>query len=145
MTDNEIIKALECCKKDDCDNCHNNFGNCYANLSGYSLDLIKRKQAEIDRLERYNEILTINADTAFQDGLNEAQDLYAEQVKDEIKSEAIKEFAEMLNDRIINFPSVYPVENATLAFLNGSSHRQLEILEIIDNLAKEWMAKQNDR
>lgn len=33
MTDNEIIKALECCKKDDCDNCPNNFGNCYANLA----------------------------------------------------------------------------------------------------------------
>ena len=93
MTDAEIIKALECCKKDDCDNCPNNFGNCYANLSGYSLDIIKRKQAEIDRLERYNEIITINADTAFQDGLNEAQDLYAEEVKAKIKTESIKEFA----------------------------------------------------
>ena len=101
-------------------------------------ETIHRQAAEIERLERYNEILTINADTAFQDGLNEAQDLYAEQIKDEIKSKAIKEFAEMLNDRIINFPSVYPVENATLAFLNGSSHRQLEILEIIDNLVKEY-------
>ncbi len=50
MTDNEIIKALECCKKDDCDNCPNDFGNCYANLSGYSLDLINRQQAEIERL-----------------------------------------------------------------------------------------------
>ena len=45
MTDNEIIKALECCKKDDCDNCPNDFGNCYANLAGCSLDLINRKQA----------------------------------------------------------------------------------------------------
>lgn len=93
MTENEIIKSLECCKKDDCDNCPNGFGNCYSNLSGYALDLINRQKKEIDRLERYNEILSINADTAFQDGLNEAQDLYAEQVKAEIKSEAIKEFA----------------------------------------------------
>ena len=56
----------------------------------------------------------------------------------EIKSEAVKAFVESLNDRIVNFPSEYPIENATLAFLNGSSHRQLEILEIIDNLVKEY-------
>lgn len=107
MTENEIIKSLECCKKDDCDNCPNGFGNCYSNLSGYALDLINRQKKEIDRLERYNEILSINADTAFQDGLNEAQDLYSEQVKAEIKSEAIKEFAERLcegrlsNDHVV--------------------------------------------
>ena len=48
MTDNEIIKALECCKNDDCDNCPNTFGNCYANLAGYALDLIKRQEKEIE-------------------------------------------------------------------------------------------------
>ena len=46
LTDAEIKKALECCKKDDCDNCPNDFGNCYANLAGYALDLINRLQAE---------------------------------------------------------------------------------------------------
>ncbi len=50
MTDAEIIKALECCKNDDCDNCPNNFGNCYANLAGYALDLISRQKAEIEKL-----------------------------------------------------------------------------------------------
>ena len=48
MTDKEIIKALECCKRDDCDNCPNGFGNCYANLAGYALDLINRLQEEIE-------------------------------------------------------------------------------------------------
>ena len=51
MTDNEIVKALECCKIDDCDNCLNNFGNCYSNLAGYALNIIKRQQAEIERLK----------------------------------------------------------------------------------------------
>lgn len=37
----QIIKALDCCSKDDCDNCPNGFGNCYANLAGYALALIK--------------------------------------------------------------------------------------------------------
>ena len=54
---------------------------------------------EIARLKLKNEILSKNADNAFQDGLNEAQDLYAEQVKAEIKSEAIKKFAYRLKQK----------------------------------------------
>lgn len=57
MTNNEIIKALECCKKDDCDNCSNDFGNCYANLAGYALDIINRQNAEIDNLKIENQSL----------------------------------------------------------------------------------------
>jgi hypothetical protein len=51
MTTEQILKALECCSKDDCDNCPNGFGNCYANLAGYALALIKEQQAEIERLK----------------------------------------------------------------------------------------------
>lgn len=50
MTDKEIIKALKCCVIDDCDVCPNDFGNCYANLAGYALELINRQQEEIDTL-----------------------------------------------------------------------------------------------
>lgn len=57
MTEKEITKALECCKKDDCDNCPNDFGNCYANLAGCSLDLINRKQAENEELRIENQSL----------------------------------------------------------------------------------------
>lgn len=63
-------------------------------------DLITRQQAEIERLKRENKILSINADNAFQDGLNEAQDLYAEQVKNEVQAEAINEFADKLKEKI---------------------------------------------
>lgn len=65
-----------------------------------ALDLITRQQAEIERLKIENEILSINADTAFQDGLNEARDLYAKEVENEIKSEAVKEFAEKFEKKI---------------------------------------------
>ena len=44
----QIIKALECYAKDDCDNCPNSFGNCYANLAGYALALIKELNEEIE-------------------------------------------------------------------------------------------------
>lgn len=133
----DIITAMEkCISRYSCKGYeyYDYYPKCIYDLLKDALDFMKKQNEDM-------EILSRNSDTAFQDGLNEAQALYAEQVKAEIKSEAIKEFAERLNDRIINFPSVYPVENATLAFLNGSSHRQLEILEIIDNLAKEWRDK----
>ena len=57
---------------------------------------IKEQQAEIKRLTEENKILSLNADTAFQDGLNEAQELYAEQIRNEVKCEAYKEFAKRL-------------------------------------------------
>lgn len=50
MTDNEIIKALECCDVDDCDNCPNNFGNCINNLCEASIGLINRLQADKEAL-----------------------------------------------------------------------------------------------
>ena len=50
MNREQIIKALECCEKDDCDNCHNDFGNCYANLAGYALSLIRELIEENERL-----------------------------------------------------------------------------------------------
>ena len=79
MVDKEIIKALECCQKDDCDNCPNTFGNCYANLAGYALDLINRQQTEIDRLKKYN---TDVAYKHYHDGIKE----FAERLIDEAES-----------------------------------------------------------
>lgn len=54
MTDNEIIKALECCFNnngnctEECPLRHNN--ECWKILSSSTLDLINRQQAEIERL-----------------------------------------------------------------------------------------------
>lgn len=38
--------------------------------------LINRQKAEIERLKKENAILSKNADTAFQDGLDENRDLF---------------------------------------------------------------------
>lgn len=149
MTDKEIIKALE----NHIDDFNKNGVSVDNNrLDKLALDLINRQQAEIVRLKSMNqskldaihdlraqnEILSKNADAAFQEGLNERRELF----EPEIKAEVIKKFVEKLKDRIINFPSIYPIESATLAFLNVSSHRQLEILEIIDNLVKEMVGEE---
>ena len=55
MEREHIIKALECCSADDCDNCPNTFGNCYANLAGYALALIRELTEENERLRKTSE------------------------------------------------------------------------------------------
>lgn len=81
FTDNEIVKALECCCKDnyegDCQNCPLQLnGGCNVILAEHALDLINRQKAEIDeKSNRLREVLSIVA---------------------ELKTEAIKEFAERL-------------------------------------------------
>ena len=86
MKDSEtIIKTLECCINDDCDNCPETFGNCEHNAMRKALDLINRQQAEIERLEKHelSEAMKFNKSTINQ-----------------IKSEAIKEFAEKVKEEV---------------------------------------------
>lgn len=92
-----------------------------------------RQQAEIERLEEENRLLSENADTAFQDGLNEAQDLYAEQIKGEIKDEAIKEFAERLKEKIY-------IARFNLSRKNEFSVTTIDPAEI-DSLLKEMVGE----
>ena len=62
LTDNEIVKALECCKGDiaDCPNCPYDSicGNHDNKMLIDTLNLINRQKAEIERLEESNRILT---------------------------------------------------------------------------------------
>lgn len=56
MTDEKIIKALECCKKGEGSICRMadcplfGIGDCFATLSHNALSVINRQQAEIKRL-----------------------------------------------------------------------------------------------
>lgn len=81
LTDSEIIKALDCCKYDDCNNCPNVVDNCHANLIDYALDLINRQKAEIERLKEFI-VETRRCDK-------------------ELKAEAIREFAERLKKAFV--------------------------------------------
>ena len=74
--------------------------------------LIKRKNAEIEKLKKENEILSRNADNAFQEGLNECRELF----EHEIKADAYKEFAEGLknigcHEGAYGLVSVFEIEN----------------------------------
>ena len=106
MTDEQIIKALELCahweNDKTCENCPANvygFG-CANKMSKFVLGLINRQEAEIERLKKKNKILIKNADTAFQDGLDENRDLFKKEVEPEIRAETIKEFAERVKKEI---------------------------------------------
>ena len=103
MTDNEIIKALECCSNadEDCENC---ILNEFCDKHSFELikgvyDLINRQKAEIERL-------TINMN-AFGLGMKREKER-ADRNLDNLKavlderanhSEAVKEFAEMLKEK----------------------------------------------
>lgn len=91
MTDNEIIKALECLQKensspDDRHKCYfmwkkETCFNCHHTVAKEALDLINRLKAENEqKAKKLQEILPIVA---------------------ELKSEAIKEFAERLKEELV--------------------------------------------
>ena len=74
FTDEEIIKALEYCNvdKNECDKCVLK-RKCesypfHSAVAEYAFDLINRQKAEIEKLKSKNEILSRNADNAFQEG-----------------------------------------------------------------------------
>lgn len=108
LKDEEIIKALECCSLpfNECAGCplYDDYPSCEIHV----IDLINRQKAEIERLRSMNqakldaihdlraqnEILSKNADNAFQEGLNECRELF----EPEIKAEAYKEFVERVKE-----------------------------------------------
>ena len=82
LTDNEIIKALECCKTGNCDECpfYGVKEDCEVELPEEALNLANRLKAEIERLQSDNVKLHIIIPKMFV----------------EAKTEAIKEFADRL-------------------------------------------------
>ena len=130
LTDNEIIKALECCRDNGvsntyCDDCaYSVYEDCGARQAKDTLDLIKRQKAEIERLqamvererEKYERTMT---------GLKAVLEERADH------SEAIKEFAERLR-------------NATMPITLGGKYKYDVITkEGIDNLVKEMVGDNN--
>ena len=97
LTDNEIIKALECCNKNecDCDNCPlGDDGDCGVTLIKFSYDLINCLQAENERLRKSID----KADAQLSEYDDYIAQKQAELVK--AKAEAYKEFAERLKKEL---------------------------------------------
>lgn len=57
FTDDEVIKALECCSSYDCDSCplYSPTINCVILLPQKALELVERQRAEIVKLKERND------------------------------------------------------------------------------------------
>ena len=138
LKDNEIIKALECCcKNNNCEGCPLDYltfsSQCASELAIKSLDLINRLQAQNKDLAETVHNLTLEKDALF----DKAEELKAEveRLKEfivetrrcdkEIKSEAYKEFAERLKEKSFQSFGNY-----------GITRDVVEVCDI-DNLVKE--------
>lgn len=112
MTDTNIIHALQCCGVEtNCRNCplyEERSADCIYTVLKNALDLITRQQCEIVKQKCIKQLLREDIKTA--------------------KSEAVKEFAERLKERIYN-GGVHPtVED--------------EVMCDIDNLVKEMVGEE---
>lgn len=118
LTDEQIIKALEHCSADDswCNDCP------YENIctdtfiTKFALDLINRLKAEIERLKD------------FEKNVYEV----VEELRNKIKAEAKKEFAEELIYKIVNTPTKF--ESTYYMYREGIAFRQNEIIDIIKEM-----------
>ena len=116
MTDNEIVKALECCNNCDCGNCPCLTEDGCKDID-YSvvLDLINRLQAE-------NEKLAMDID---------AKQIVAEaEIVRNAKAEAYKECIEKVKKKAIDY----------IEF--GDADEELYFIELCDNLLKELVGEE---
>ena len=101
MTDNEIIKSLECCADGDCRDCPY-YGTRCENFEENNLSLVKRQKAEIDRLK--SEIEHLRKNKVKQHYLITARGCgktaYVKKRLESIEAKAIKEFAERLKEKV---------------------------------------------
>lgn len=131
MTDNEIIKALECCA-DEISRCYEcpyeslRYSECYELITRNAFDLINRQKAEIERLQSE---LSIWKDIAHR------ETIYVSIAK----AEAVKEFAERLKEELEGeyIKATNRLENAQNIVVSTN-------IKIIDNLVKEMVGENND-
>lgn len=131
MTDNEIIKAAECCVfGESCEGCPLEFKDC-ANIdvSKLTLDLINRQKAEIEELETE---IDKQYEQAKADILGNMADggVSCHWCIEEHRANAIKEFAERLTDLCYKeFGSELEVAHTFAAIVSS----------VRDNLVKEMV------
>ena len=127
FTDEEIIKALECCTKAvsgvrKCEKCplYTKFQCLYA-IKVYALDLINRQKAENERLQKEVNLVSIQ----FQD---------LQERIDEVKTEAYKEFAEKLKRHIDIGHLIPPSEEICFSVVS--------VIKIVDRVLKQMVGEE---
>ena len=112
ISDNEIIKALECCTKKGCSDNETKecplkpYEDCSRRLAIKALDLINRQNSKIESLQKRLDIADEETQLAHKANID-----YVIQAE-KSKSEAIRAFAERLKKKTYPFPCAIGVENA---------------------------------
>ena len=141
MTDNEIIKALECCVSstgsEACEGCPFNENDICDKDSNatekYALDLILRQKAEIERLQKHN---TEYARKHYNDGRAEAITEFAENLKEEI-FKASKSNYDARKERLEKY--CHSDDNGEfISYCNGKIDALRGIDDFIDELTNEY-------
>lgn len=145
LTDNEIVKALECCvlAKHICPHTCPMLKNkeCLASLRKYALDIINRLQAENENYSKNNQQMTkdildlykaLEQAKAKNERLKEVNDSFTDigKLYSEIKAEAYKEFAERLKEKITEEYNYFEEQEYPRARIKD-----------IDNLLKELVGE----
>ena len=149
MTDNEIIKAMQCVigKEMLCSECTYQkvlpFPSCRMMCAKNALDLINRQKAENERLKAENKSIRYCYEQAksYNDTLAESCEKNCKHFNMTTRTEAIKEFAERLKSRLANL-SVQTKTHGRKTTPNYVDEIANQILhdvvpQEIDNLVKE--------
>lgn len=160
LSDIEIKKALACCKElhfQDCACCPlDKRKDCIETLAKYSLNLINRKDAEIDELKKENSELFytllgvmhsvdkwLEGDELEQDEVNRAVTMREKTLRivEQAKFEAIKEFADrLITERL----AVITLKGKSNDFAEGFQSALEYVEEQSNNLLKEMEKKINE-
>lgn len=130
MTDDEIIKALECCGTYCCNECfYYNDDLCIENMSKQAIDLINRQKAEVESVRRKALLEAVRKFAGHSDYhgdtilcilkcMAEGKEVKTARPlnKKEIKTEAIKEFAERLKE---NYNVIFGRKAVSIADINS--------------------------
>ena len=147
MTDNDIIKALECCmlnkKCEECPLCRTLREPCRVVLARGAFNLINRQKAEIERLQKENSE-NFNKWLIFKKRIQERYAELYEEAKGVVRAEAIKELAirfnemvtEIYNKHIFGYFDLDDSEKEAVMNFSG------DITFVFDNLVKEMTEEQ---
>lgn len=133
MSSLKVIATTRNCNECEIRNCKWGTCNCEQITANAALELINRQKAEIKRLQKEVNLVTI----LYQD---------VQERTEEVKVEAYKEFAERLKKKIINTPFGINCTGETDEYregcLRGLVAKQHNVVDMLDNLLKEMVGEE---
>lgn len=152
MTDNEIIKALECCSHRNgnlqCELCpaYSIAQMCMEDLMSDAFDLINKQKAEIERLQKHNSVVARkrydNGIREFAKKVNELLERYS--VIHENAEAATQDVIECDNE-IIKMQSVWDVHTLIANEMGSEPEEMNRLQDNIENIANERLLKEIEK